>query len=91
MTGGLGPLQGMGVYGSLDWAIAFKDNTTTVTLTYSVTGINPDGFAELAPIVAKVQGMQLKALQQAQGFLPLSLQRPIPTGRLCCLTRLGRC
>jgi uncharacterized protein YndB with AHSA1/START domain len=63
MTGGLGPLQGMGVYGSLDWAIAFKDNATTVTLTYSVTGINPDGFADLAPIVAKVQGMQLKALQ----------------------------
>ena len=63
MTGGLGPLQGMGVYGSLDWAIANKDNVTTVTLTYSVTGINPDGFAELAPVVAKVQGMQLNALR----------------------------
>lgn len=63
MTGGLGPLQGMGVYGSLDWAFTVEDNNTTVTLTYSVTGINPDGFEKLAPIVAKVQGMQLNALK----------------------------
>jgi uncharacterized protein YndB with AHSA1/START domain len=64
MTGGLGPLQGMGVYGSLDWVFSEDKGKTTVTLTYSVTGINKDGFEKLAPIVARIQGLQLNALKQ---------------------------
>ena len=64
MTGGLGPLQGMGVFGSLDWLLTTEDDTTVVTLTYSVTGINSNGFEQLAPIVARVQGIQLNALKQ---------------------------
>ena len=64
MTGGLGPLQGMGVYGSLDWAFSVVDGKTKVTLTYSITGINKGGFEKLAPIVARVQGIQLNGLKQ---------------------------
>jgi len=64
MTGGLGPLQGMGMYGALDWKLAKIDQGTEITLTYSVTGINPDGFSKLAPIVDHVQGLQLAGLGQ---------------------------
>jgi hypothetical protein len=62
MTGGLGPLQGMGMYGSLDWIFSEANDNTIVTLRYSVQGINPEGFEQLAPIVDKVQLLQLKAL-----------------------------
>lgn len=64
MTGGLGPLQGMGMHGALDWTFSTKQDITTVTLRYQVSGINPGGFAELAPIVDKVQESQLNALKQ---------------------------
>ena len=62
MTGGLGPLQGMGMHGALDWQFTSRDNSTNLKLTYRVSGINPGGYEKLAPIVAKVQGMQLQGL-----------------------------
>lgn len=64
MTGGLGPLQGMGMHGALDWLFSGDEETTTITLTYSVSGIRAEGFDDLAPIVAKVQGQQLNGLKQ---------------------------
>lgn len=62
MTGGLGPLQDMGVYGALDWVFTEQGGQTLITLTYRVHGYYPDGFAELAPIVGQVQGIQLQGL-----------------------------
>lgn len=63
MTGGLGPLQGMGMFGALDWQFTPQDgNKTQITLRYQVMGSNPEGYASLAPIVDKVQGQQLQAL-----------------------------
>jgi hypothetical protein len=63
MIGGLGPLQGMGMNGALNWNFSeLEDGATQVVLTYSVTGINPDGFEQLAPIVDQVQGIQLNGL-----------------------------
>jgi len=62
MTGGLGPLQGMGMYGALDWEFTGNEQGTIVTMTYKVNGINPSGFADLAPIVDKVQAIQLEGL-----------------------------
>ncbi|RPH23705.1 MAG: hypothetical protein CBB67_000215 [Alteromonadaceae bacterium TMED7] len=62
MTGGLGPLQGMGVFGSLDWVFESVSNGTQITLTYRVQGFTPDGFSKLAPVVAEVQGLQLQGL-----------------------------
>ena len=63
MTGGLGPLQGMGMHGSLDWIFTTEeDGKTQITLKYQVAGINPDGYQTLAPIVDKVQAQQLGAL-----------------------------
>jgi uncharacterized protein YndB with AHSA1/START domain len=63
MSGGLGPLQGMGMSGALDWQLLPTEKGTQVTLTYRVHGINEGGFSELAPIVAHVQGLQLNALK----------------------------
>lgn len=54
MSGGLGPLQGMGMNGALTWVITEEQGNTMITLTYRVHGINPGGFQELAPIVANV-------------------------------------
>ena len=62
MAGGLGPLQGMGMNGALDWSITTDGDKTQVNLVYRVHGMNPEGFAELAPIVDRVQAMQLGAL-----------------------------
>jgi hypothetical protein len=62
MTGGLGPLQGMGMYGALDWFFVQNGDVTTIELTYNVQGISPEGFEQLAPIVDKVQAFQLKQL-----------------------------
>lgn len=63
MTGGLGPLQGMGVYGALTWKLDAIDNGTRITLTYRVQGYAPpDGFADFAPVVDKVQSQQLNSL-----------------------------
>lgn len=63
MTGGLGPLQGMGMFGALTFVFTGNDSGTEVVMTYRVNGINPDGFAELAPIVDMVQGLQIGGLK----------------------------
>ncbi|MGV6850947.1 MAG: SRPBCC domain-containing protein [bacterium] len=63
MTGGLGPLQMMGVYGGMSWT--FKDlgnNNSQIIQSYNVTGFSPDGFQKLAEIVNKVQSLQTDAL-----------------------------
>ena len=67
MTGGLGPLQGMGVFGSLDWVFESEPGGTRITLTYRVQGFTPDGFGKLAPVVAQVQGLQLQGLANYLG------------------------
>ncbi|MBU2099345.1 MAG: SRPBCC domain-containing protein [Gammaproteobacteria bacterium] len=66
MTGGLGPLQGLGLTGALDWELTPVEGnaqSTQVTLTYRVSGYMPGGFTELAPVVDQVQALQLGALQ----------------------------
>ncbi|WP_102795956.1 polyketide cyclase/dehydrase [Bowmanella denitrificans] len=62
MTGGLGPLQGMGLYGALDWQFNTNDKGTEIILSYKVHGTSAKGFAELAPIVDHVQSLQLGGL-----------------------------
>lgn len=62
MSGGLGPLQGLGISGALDWVLTPGESGTTITLTYRVSGFNPDGFTQLAPVVDRVQALQLGGL-----------------------------
>lgn len=64
MTGGLGPLQGMGLYGALDWQFeALEDNKTKITLSYKVSGImDKETYEGFVDIVDKVQAIQLGGL-----------------------------
>ena len=62
MTGGLGPLQGMGLHGALDWRFAEEIGGTRITLWYRAGGYTPDHIGKFAPVVDKVQGLQLGGL-----------------------------
>jgi len=64
MLGGLGPLQGLGMYGALEWTFKNGGQGTEVTMSYKVNGINPEGFEVLASIVDRVQALQLSGLAQ---------------------------
>jgi uncharacterized protein YndB with AHSA1/START domain len=59
----LGPLQGLGVAGSLTWALEGSGTGTTATVTYAVGGYAPGGLEALAPIVDQVIGAQLTRLK----------------------------
>lgn len=62
MTGGLGPLQGMGLNGALEWRFVEENGGTRITLWYRVGGYTPDDIGKFAPVVDKVQGQQLGGL-----------------------------
>jgi len=63
LTGGLGPLQGMGLHGALEVRFApAAEGGTTVTMFYRAGGYTPDDLSKLAPVVDKVQALQLGGL-----------------------------
>ena len=62
MTGGLGPLQGMGLDGALEWRFTPVDGGTKITLWYRAGGYTPDDLGKFAPVVDRVQGVQLGGL-----------------------------
>ena len=62
MTGGLGPLQGMGADGALEWRFAKAAEGTKITLWYRAGGYTPDDMSKFVPVVDKVQGQQLGGL-----------------------------
>ncbi len=63
LSGGLGPLQGMGVSGAMTFALeALGDRRTTLSYEYVVSGYAPDGLAGLAGPVDAVQLGQLERL-----------------------------
>jgi uncharacterized protein YndB with AHSA1/START domain len=62
LTGGMGPLQGAGVAGSLTWILSPAPEGTKVRLDYSVGGYFPGGLPALAPAVDAVLGGQLARL-----------------------------
>lgn len=64
MTGGLGPLQGMGLSGALEWRLAEENNGTRITLWYRAGGYTPDDLRKFAPVVDKVQAQQLGGLAE---------------------------
>lgn len=69
LSGGLGPLQEMGVVGVLTWQLnpaqagTDADAGTEVVLTYAVGGYHPQGLDTLAPIVDMVLAGQLQRLK----------------------------
>ena len=62
MTGGLGPLQGMGLHGALEFRLAPEGEGTRITLWYRAGGYTPDDLSKFAPIVDRVQSQQLAGL-----------------------------
>ena len=63
MVGGVGPLQQMGVHGSLTWDLADREGSTEATLSYSVGGYGKGGLQALAPLVDSVMSAQLRRLK----------------------------
>lgn len=63
MTGGLGPLQGMGLHGVLEFRLEAREGGgTTIVMFYRAGGYTPDDLSKLAPVVDRVQGQQLGGL-----------------------------
>lgn len=68
MVGGLGPLQGMGLSGALEFRFApAPTGGTTITLFYRAGGYTPDDLRALAAVVDKVQALQLGGLADLLG------------------------
>jgi hypothetical protein len=59
VTGGLGPLQGMGASGALTFTLKDGAKGTTVIAEYAVTGYSAAGMAQLAVPVDQVLAAQL--------------------------------
>ena len=62
MTGGLGPLQGMGLNGALEWRFVEEKGGTRITLWYRAGGYTPDDLSKFVPVIDQVQGLQLGGL-----------------------------
>lgn len=78
MLGGLGPLQGMGLSGTLEWRFAPADKAlpaagTTITLWYRAGGYAPKDISGFVPVIDQVQGLQLGGLG---AFLGKSVAKP---------------
>lgn len=75
MTGGLGPLQGMGLHGALEFRLAEAGpGWTRITLWYRVGGYTPDDLSKFAPVVDRVQGLQLGGLARYLGPVPAAAE-----------------
>ena len=62
MTGGLGPLQGSGIVGSMTWQLApakGASGATSLEFSYGAGGFMAGGFEKIAPAVDAVLGEQL--------------------------------
>ena len=62
MTGGLGPLQDMGVHGALQFTFVPDEDSTNVVLTYNVSGSSINSLDKIAPAVHRVLKDQLSRL-----------------------------
>lgn len=64
LSGGLGPLGLMGVYGNMTWEFDDSDDGTLVTWKYAVGGYLPQGLEQIAPAVDSVLTEQLNSLKR---------------------------
>jgi uncharacterized protein YndB with AHSA1/START domain len=65
LVGGLGPLQGMGLYGALQFSLkALEGGGTEVRMSYVAGGYGTRDLVEFAPVVDRVQALQLDGLRQ---------------------------
>jgi hypothetical protein len=64
MTGGLGPLQGMGLHGVLEFRLTPNERGTAIVMWYRAGGYTPDDLSQFATAVDRVQAEQLEGLAQ---------------------------
>jgi len=64
LRGALGPLQAMGVEGSMTITVKGDSGGTVLTLDYAVGGYSKDGFETLSKAVDGVLGQQVARLQR---------------------------
>ncbi|WP_246149926.1 SRPBCC domain-containing protein [Arenimonas fontis] len=63
LLGGLGPLQGLGLHGVLEFSIAAREEGgSRIVMRYRAGGYATEDLQALAPIVDRVQAQQLRAL-----------------------------
>jgi uncharacterized protein YndB with AHSA1/START domain len=68
LLGGLGPMQGMGLHGVLEFRFAPDPaGGTRIMMFYRSGGYSPDDLGEFAPIVDRVQALQLGGLAERLG------------------------
>lgn len=67
MLGALGPLQGMGLNGTLDWKFEAIEGGTRITMWNRVGGYTPDDLGAFADVVDRVQAQQLGGLAEHLG------------------------
>ncbi|MDH3640958.1 MAG: SRPBCC domain-containing protein [Gammaproteobacteria bacterium] len=70
LLGGLGPLQGMGASGAMQFSLQPIEGGTLLKYRYTVSGFSPEGMGELAEPVDRVQLGQLRRLQSYLGSNP---------------------
>ncbi|MEZ4774207.1 MAG: SRPBCC domain-containing protein [Bacteroidia bacterium] len=63
LLGGMGPLQGMGLYGSMTFSLEPKGENTQLTMNYVVSGYMPGGVQSLAAPVDQVLAGQVNRLK----------------------------
>ncbi len=64
LTGGLGPLQEMGVTGALTFNLNPSGDNTDIELTYNVVGCDAQNLDKLAPAVEYVLNLQMDRLKK---------------------------
>jgi hypothetical protein len=64
LRGALGPLQAMGLAGSMTVSVKSAAGGSDITLTYAVGGYAKDGFEELSKAVDSVLGQQVARLRK---------------------------
>ena len=63
LGGGLGPLQELGISGTMTWKFTAKEKGTSLEVTYAVSGYTPQGVQPLAAPVDAVLGQQIQRLK----------------------------
>jgi uncharacterized protein YndB with AHSA1/START domain len=63
LSGGLGPLQELGAAGTLTWTFEKSDAGTTIVMTYTAVGYDPQGLGSMAGAFDSVLGEQVKRLK----------------------------
>ena len=66
LSGGLGPLQELGISGTMTWKFNAKQKGTSLDVTYSVSGYTPQG---LQPFAEPVDAVLVQQIQRLKAFV----------------------